>query len=250
MQMPVWSSKIPGRYFLFKMKCMNESFILIPIAHIETGFADKFGIPRQGTLTSLSAGTIVFEPEFRKDGMLNEIESFSHLWLIWGFSENRSRNWSVTVRPPKLGGNRKVGILASRSPHRPNPIGLTAVKLHSIEQDPLRGPLLHVTGADMVSGTPIYDIKPYIPYCDVITDASSGYAKDSLISLNVVYQCDPGQLLSTEQIAALSQILSADPRPGYRMDSQKSFHIIYEGIDITFHVVKDTLVVTAIDQAG
>ena len=235
-----------GHPFLVKCKAMSHELTIKPIARIQTAFADKFGIPRQGILASKSEAVIIFEPDYRRDGILNGIESFTHLWLLWGFSENDPKDWSVTVRPPKLGGAKKTGVFASRSPRRPNPIGLTAVRLIRVSNDPDLGPLLHVAGADMVNNTPIYDIKPYLPYCDSLPDAAGGYAKDSSDLLPVSYLNDADAILSKSEKEALSQVLSNDPRPGYHYESDRLYHIRYMQYDVAFRIINHTVAVTDI----
>ena len=153
------------------------------VATIYTDFSEKFGIPRQGALAHESEGIIVFEPEYRMEEALRGIEKYSHLWLLWQFSENVSKKWSPTVRPPRLGGNKRVGVFATRSPFRPNPIGLTAVRLIGVEQTKNKGAVLRVAGVDLMNGTPIYDIKPYLPYADSIPEASLGFAGEHLMDV-------------------------------------------------------------------
>ena len=157
---------------------MAEELRIVPIAHIRTDFPTKFGIPRQAGIADALQGTVVFEPEFRVDDALRGIEGFSHLWLIWGFSENVGSPWTPTVRPPRLGGNVRMGVFATRSPFRPNGLGLSCVRLLSLKKEPMLGTTLLVAGADLMDGTPIYDIKPYIPYADSIPDAAGGFAPD------------------------------------------------------------------------
>lgn len=212
-----------------------------PVAHIKTDFPGKFGIPRQGELTEELKGKIVFEKKYQKEGILIELDSFSHLWLIFGFHLVDQEGWSATVRPPKLGGNKKVGVFASRSPYRPNPIGLSCVKIQKIEYEKKDGPVIYVTGADLVDGTPIYDIKPYLPYSDIKEDASQGYAKSfTEISLEVVMP-DLCEKYDPSFLSSLKKILAQDPRPGFQHEDERSYAFEYAGYRICFHVVDDKI---------
>lgn len=207
------------------------------IAHIKTDFPTKFGIPRQSGLVKELQGRIVFEPEYRNPEAVRGLEDFSHVWLIWEFSESRRDGWSPTVRPPKLGGNVRKGVFATRSPFRPNPIGLSAVKLEKVEIHPELGPVLHVSGADLMDGTPIYDIKPYIPFADCIVDAKGGFTEETDNSLLEVYF--PAELLDiipNEKQKALLQVLTLDPRPSYQEDEERVYGLEFAGFDIRFRV--------------
>ncbi len=207
------------------------------IAHIKTDFPTKFGIPRQSGLVKELQGRIVFEPEYRNPEAVRGLEDFSHVWLIWEFSESRRDGWSPTVRPPKLGGNIRKGVFATRSPFRPNPIGLSAVKLEKVEIHPELGPVLHVSGADLMDGTPIYDIKPYIPFADCIVDAKGGFTEETDNSLLEVYF--PAELLDiipNEKQKALLQVLTLDPRPSYQEDEERVYGLEFAGFDIRFRV--------------
>lgn len=222
-----------------------------PIAHIRTDFPEKFGVPRQSGLAKALRGRIVFENEFRCPDALRGLEGFSHLWLIWEFSANRrtAGEWQPTVRPPRLGGNAHMGVFATRSPFRPNPIGLSCVRLSSIELDTPEGPVIHVTGADLMDGTPIYDIKPYIKYADARPEAVCGYV-DSLDerSLRVVL---PGELAQKiqerEVIPALIETLRLDPRPSYHDDPSREYGMAFAGYNVRFKVREDVLEVIDIE---
>lgn len=210
---------------------------------IYTDFPDKFGVPRQSGLVKNLVGKIVFEPEYRKIEALRGIENFSHLWLIWGFSHMNSERWSPTVRPPRLGGNKRVGVFATRSPNRPNPIGLSSVKLERIEitKD---GAVLIVSGVDMVDRTPIYDIKPYLPYVDCHGEATNGFAQNSCnYSLNVKFENDTELKIPKEKFDSLKDVLANDPRPSYQNDSQRIYGMFFAGFEVKFRVEDDTLYV-------
>ena len=217
------------------------------IARIYTEFDEKFGIPRQSGLSGELKSRIVFEPEYRNPDALRGIDGYSHLWLIWQFSEAIREDWSPTVRPPRLGGNKRMGVFATRSPFRPNPIGLSSVRLENIEVTKDEGTVLIVSGADLLDGTPIYDIKPYIAYSDCHTDAVSGFADPVReYSLNVVF-CK--ELLSKIHISkqkALIQILEQDPRPSYQNDPEREYGFRFADYEIFFKVDGDTLTVTAV----
>lgn len=222
-----------------------------PIAHIRSDFATKFGVPRQaGLVKELRAG-VVFAPPFRAPEALRGIEGFSHLWLIWEFSENRGRGWSPTVRPPRLGGNRRLGVFATRSPFRPNPIGLSCVKLEGVEWDTAEGPVLHVSGADLLDGTPILDIKPYVPYADCHPEAVGGFAgsaPEGALAVDI-----PPELLSRvppDRRAALTGVLAQDPRPSYQDDPGRVYGFGFAGLEVRFTVRDGVLTVTDIEPAG
>ena len=212
------------------------------IATIHTDFGEKFGVPRQSGIVPELEGTIVFEPEFRNPDVVRGIEGFSHLWLIWGFSENVRDGWSATVRPPRLGGNERRGVFATRSPFRPNPIGLSVVRLDSVTYEgEAASPVLHVLGADMMDGTPIYDIKPYIAYSDALAEANSGFAASPPESrLQVVYDKIPAGL-APAKMAALTGVLSQDPRPAYQDDPTRVYGFKFAGCDIRFTVENGVL---------
>ena len=220
------------------------------IARIRTDFPEKFGIPRQSGLVKALMGKIVFEPEYRNSEALRGLEEFSHLWLIWEFSEMKSEGWSPTVRPPRLGGNKRVGVFATRSPNRPNPIGLSSVKLEKIE-DTKDGVVLIVSGADMVDGTPIYDIKPYLPYVDCHPEATDGFAgevKD--YSLKVEFPEDLQNRISAAKSRILAEILAGDPRPSYQNDSERVYGMKFSGMEVKFRVENGVLYVCDITKEG
>ena len=216
------------------------------IAHINTDFPTKFGIPRQSGIIESLKGTIVFEPEYRKPEAVRGLEDFSHLWLIWEFSEAKRDTWSPTVRPPRLGGNVRKGVFATRSPFRPNPIGLSCVKLDHIEMDPKLGPVLHVNGADLMDGTPIYDIKPYIAYTDSHPEAVSGFAtQPTEYLLEVDFPETLLQQLPETQRESLIAVLQHDPRPQYQDDPERVYGMAFGPYEVRFKV-KD-LNLTVID---
>lgn len=221
------------------------------VAHAENGFTSKFGIPRQSGLSSAET-KIVFEPEFRSPEAVRGIEQFSHLWLIWGFSEgfaNGSREFSPTVRPPRLGGNKRVGVFATRSPNRPNPLGLTVVKLCRVEHTE-RGEVLVVRGADMMNGTPIYDIKPYIAYADSVPDAVSGFADETAgYALTAELPKDLTKNYSEDFLAQLREILENDPRPSYRQDGEREYSFEFSGCAVSFKVEDGRAVLTRLEKS-
>lgn len=209
---------------------------ITPIAKIENGFVSKFGIPRQsGLCTALSR--VVFEPEFRDPSAIRGIEGFSHLWLIWQFSEAVRSGFSPTVRPPRLGGNRRVGVFASRSPFRPNSLGLTCVKLVAVESSPRDGKFLVVSGADLMNGTPIFDIKPYLPYADSRPDALSGFAEGPEdYALEVIIPPEQLEAVAPDDRAAITELLRCDPRPSYQHDPERIYYFEYKNYRIGFRV--------------
>lgn len=235
------------------------------IAHIETDFATKFGVPRQAGIVPELEGRIIFEPEYRNPDALRGLEGFSHLWLIWEFSEVTSKgkkekgmnpstplsssqlnstqhSWSPTVRPPRLGGNIRMGVFATRSPFRPNPIGLSSVKISRIELNTPDGPVIYVKGADLMNGTPILDIKPYLPFTDSHPEALGGYTDQTRQQepLEVIIPEDTRSTLlnkiGTEHLAALCQVLSQDPRPHYQQDPERIYGLEFAGIEVHFRV--------------
>lgn len=217
------------------------------IAHIQNDFSSKFGIPRQSGLAPSALSRIVFEPEYRNPDALRGLEDFSHLWLIWEFSEAKREAWSPTVRPPRLGGNIRVGVFATRSPFRPNPIGLSCVKLIGIQPHTAEGPVLIVSGADLMNGTPIFDIKPYLPYADSHPEARGGFASGAWDRLLTV-DCPPEllALIPEPQRNALLEILAQDPRPSYQNDPDRVYGLAYGGMDIRFSVAGNVLTVKEI----
>ncbi len=222
-----------------------------PIAYIHTEFPEKFGIPRQSGLAKSLLGRIVFEPEYRNPDALRGLDGFSHLWLIWEFSANRRTSpWQPTVRPPRLGGNEHMGVFATRSPFRPNPLGLSCVKIDSIELSSDDGPVINVLGADLMDGTPIYDIKPYIRYADARPEAVCGYV-DSLeeISLKVVMPAELSEKIEDKKIIpALIDTLRLDPRPSYHNDSERVYGLSFGGYNVRFRVGDSVLTVTDVDS--
>ena len=222
----------------------DKGITIRPIARIHTDFPSKFGIPRQPGIVGSLQGKVVFEEEYRSDESLRGLDGFSHIWLIWGFSVSGGGHWSPTVRPPRLGGNERVGVFASRSPFRPNPLGLSVVKLEGIVREPGIGMVLIVRGADMMDGTPIYDIKPYIGYSDRVENPVSGYASEPAGSRAGVEI--PPELLARvpeDKREALLGVLSQDPRPAYQDDPERIYGFGFAGMDIRFRVEDGTLYV-------
>lgn len=220
-----------------------------PIAVMRSDFNTKFGIPRQSGLVKELRSTIVFEPEFRNPDTLRGIEGFSHLWLIWQFSQSVRDAWSPTVRPPRLGGNTRMGVFATRSPFRPNNLGLSCVTLLKVEQTEEFGTVLHVGGADLMDGTPIFDIKPYIPYSDSQPDALGGFTDHADHYLLTVNFPEPLlNLLPAEKRIAAMEVLSHDPRPSYQNDPGRVYAMTFAGFDIRFFVEDKTLTVTEVVQ--
>ena len=218
------------------------------IAHIRNDFSAKFGIPRQSGLVEQVRSRIIFEPSFRNADALRGLEGYSHLWLIWQFSKNHKEGWSPTVRPPRLGGNIRMGVFATRSPYRPNPIGLSSVKIEQILLSSPEGPIIEVTGADLLDGTPIFDIKPYLPYTDSHPDALGGFGFKPGEGA-VAVECPPELLeqIPAEKVEGLLALLAQDPRPGYTDDPARIFGMEYAGFDIRFKVEQNTLKVCQIN---
>lgn len=215
-----------------------------PIAHIKTDFKEKFGIPRQSGIAENLKAEIVFEKPFRNPDALRGIEGFSHIWLIFDFSLAHTAEWSPTVRPPKLGGNIRRGVFATRSPFRPNSLGLSCVKLLEVKHSEKEGDILVVCGADLLDNTPIYDIKPYIPYADCITDAVGGFTEEiEYKKLNVVFEGELLSLIPKEKQQGLAEILAEDPRPSYQNDSERVYNMLFAEFDISFKIDGDTLTV-------
>ncbi len=214
------------------------------IAFAHNGFAQKFGIPRQSGCAPSVLTRIVFEPEFRSQEALRSIEEWSHLWLIWGFSENEG--WTPTVRPPRLGGNTHMGVFATRSPFRPNPLGLSSVKLERVEKTQEEGMVLVVSGADLMDGTPIFDIKPYLPYTDIHSDATSGFASDNDYCLEVNWAKGTKRGLSSALVKQLTEILAQDPRPAFHNDPERIYGLTYAGYNLSFRVADKCLTVVAV----
>ena len=224
-----------------------EPLTLRPIGHMESDFSEKFGIPRQSGLVEDLRARVVLEPEYRNPDALRGIEGFSHLWLIWEFSQARREGWSPTVRPPRLGGNERVGVFATRSPFRPNPIGLSSVRLEGVDLHTPEGPVLVVSGADLMDGTPILDIKPYLPYGDCHPEASAGFAGPDGGGLLEV-SCPEALLerLPPDKREALLGVLARDPRPSYQSDPERVYGMAFAGWDIRFSVAGEVLTVREI----
>lgn len=219
-----------------------------PIAYFRSPFATKFGVPKQSGLVENLMGTIEFVPQHRNVDALRGMEEFDYLWLIWEFSANRHAAPSPVVRPPLLGGNRKVGVFASRSPFRPNRLGLSSVRISEIELDTTHGPLIHVLGADLMDGTPIYDIKPYVVYADSHPEARSGFVdKNAIRWLEVVVPDAVAARYSSDELAALRKVLSLDPRPHYQDNPEKVYGMMYAGKDVKFRVEGDVLTVMEVE---
>ena len=224
-----------------------------PIAYIKTDFPEKFGVPRQSGLAKHLRGKIVFEKEYRNADALRGLEGFSHIWLIWEFSANRRTDqWQPTVRPPRLGGNVQMGVFATRSPFRPNPLGLSCVRISDIDLNTPDGPVIYVTGADLMDGTPIYDIKPYIRYADARPEAVCGYV-DELQErcLKVVIPAGLSDNIEEKNIIpSLIETLRLDPRPSYHNDPDRDYGMSFAGYNVRFRVSDDTLTVTDITPSG
>lgn len=227
---------------------MSETVPVHIIARIRSQFPEKFGIPRQSGLVEELKARVVFEPEYRDPQALRGLEGFSHIWLIWQFSRSMGAGWSPTVRPPRLGGNERMGVFATRSPFRPNPMGLSCVKLEKVELSSPEGPVLWVAGADLMDGTPIYDIKPYLPYADCKPQAVGGFAsapKEATLTVDF-----PPQLLERvpqELREALTGVLAQDPRPTYHHDPQRVYGMAFGGLQVRFTVDGDRLTVVEVE---
>ncbi len=228
---------------------MNECGLQV-IGRVYSDFETKFGIPRQSSIVSEALSRVVMESEFRREEFFRGLEDFSHLWLIWQFSENLQSGWSPTVRPPRLGGNTRVGVFATRSPFRPNPLGLSCVRLAGIEQDAELGTVLWVAGADLMNGTPVFDIKPYVPYCDAWPDAQGGFAVPPQGHLLRVEATDAVLVpLAREKRPALLAALAQDPRPAYQDDPGRVYGMRFAGQEVRFCVCGDVLRVLEIVPA-
>ena len=223
---------------------------LSPVAIFHGPFREKFGIPRQSGLADTLEGTVVLEKAFASPEALRGLEVFGRIWLIWGFSANRQEGWSPTVRPPRLGGNKRIGVFATRSPYRPNAIGLSCVRLEAIREGD-GGLELVVSGADLMDGTPILDIKPYLPYADSRPEARSGFAGDGPPRLTVCFPPETRQGLAEEDQQAIEELLAGDPRPAYQHDPDRIYGMSYHGLQVRFRVDGDrlTVVETARDDA-
>ena len=220
------------------------------IARIRTELPEKFGVPRQSGLVPQLRGRVIFEPEYRNPDAVRGLEDFSHIWLIWQFSRAVREGWSPTVRPPRLGGNRRMGVFATRSPFRPNALGLSSVRLDQVELDPALGPMLHVSGADLMDGTPIFDIKPYLPYTDSHPQATGGFT-DGLAHAPLTVACDPALLehIPADSREGLLGVLAGDPRPRYQEDPQRVYGLAFAGYNIRFTVDGDRLTVVDVEEA-
>lgn len=218
------------------------------IARIRTELPEKFGVPRQSGLVPQLRGRVIFEPEYRNPDAVRGLEDFSHIWLIWQFSRAVREGWSPTVRPPRLGGNRRMGVFATRSPFRPNALGLSSVRLDRVEMDPALGPVLHVSGADLMDGTPIFDIKPYLPYTDSHPQAAGGFT-DGLAHEPLTVECSPALLehIPADSREGLLGVLAGDPRPRYQEDPQRVYGLSFAGRNVKFTVDGDRLTVIAVE---
>ncbi len=219
------------------------------IARIENDYTSKFGIPRQSGLVDEVISKVIFEKEYRNPDSLRGIDGYSHLWLLWGFSENKKTDWSPTVRPPRLGGNKRMGVFATRSPFRPNPIGLSSVKLERVEKDGKNGDVLIVSGADLLRGTPIYDIKPYIAFTDSHPDAHCGFSEDVAgNSLTVETDGAFSELIPGKYQMAVKKILENDPRPAYQDSADRVYGFEFAGMDIRFTAESGRVRVISVDK--
>ncbi len=230
---------------------MSKTFEIKQIAHIENDFTSKFGIPRQSGLLEDMKSVIVFEPEFRDEQSLREIEGFSHLWLIWQFSESVRQDFSPTVRPPRLGGNKRVGVFATRSPFRPNSLGLSSVRLIGVRKTPDKGTVLDVTGADLMNLTPIFDIKPYIAYSDSHPDAICGFsdiADSQHHELEVTIPPEIESEIPEDKLENLRRLLSLDPRPAYQDDPERVYSFEFANLEVGFRVEGEELVVVSVQK--
>lgn len=226
---------------------MTEEFSMRVIARIQSDFSSKFGIPRQSGLVDELESTVVFEPPFQNDEALRGLEGFSHLWLVWVFHQSSVRKWSPTVRPPRLGGNTRMGVFATRSPFRPNPIGLSAVRLAGVERTGRWGSVLRIRGADLADGTPILDIKPYLPYADCIPGASEGFAAAPADpALEVIIPPELLERIPAGRREALRGVLAQDPRPRYQADPERVYGFGFAGLEVRFSVENGVLTVREI----
>lgn len=220
----------------------NDSLLIEPVACIKNGYKEKFGVPRQSGLAPSVKSVIEFCEGFRDENCIRDIEQYSHLWLVWGFSKNENQ-WSPTVRPPRLGGNKRVGVFATRSPFRPNPIGLSCVKLEKIE-DRKNGKVIIVSGGDLADNTPIYDIKPYLPYVDSIPDAVGGFSDEHKNDFYEVHiPAEVKEKLTESQVENITELLSLDPRPSYQNDEERVYGLSFENLEIKFRYTEEKIVV-------
>lgn len=229
---------------------MAETVEMKIIARIRTEFSSKFGIPRQSGLVEALKGTVVFRPEYRNPEALRGLEGFSHIWLLWQFDQAARDTWSPTVRPPRLGGNARLGVFATRSPFRPNSLGLSCVRLERVEYGTAEGPVLHVAGADLMDGSPILDIKPYLPYADCRGEATGGFARGGAEApLTVSFPAALLEQVPPEHREALTGVLACDPRPHYQRDLERVYGLAFAGINVRFTVDGQTLTVREIGQS-
>lgn len=228
---------------------MEENILeLRPIAYIKSDFPAKFGIPRQSGLVDTEA-EIIFEPDYRRREAIQGLERYSHLWLIWGFSEVEQDSWRPTVRPPRLGGNKRMGVFATRSPFRPNPVGLSCVRLKKVEMRKQEGPVLVVTGADLKDGTPIYDLKPYLPHIDAYPEAKGGFADEvKIYHLEAEIPETYLRKIPKEKQQLLRELLMQDPRPAYQKDPERVYGMEYGGMEIKFRVFEEKAVVCGVEK--
>ena len=217
---------------------------LHPIAHIQSDFPAKFGIPRQSGMVPILRAKLIFTPPYRDPNALRGLADFSHLWLIWGFSGVEPKPFSPTVRPPRLGGNVRLGVFATRSPCRPNPLGLSAVAIEKLEEDPKLGPVIHLLGADLQDGSPVYDIKPYLPYADAIAEAKGGFAEEvPRPTLKVDASDEHLALLPPDKREALLAVLALDPRPSYQENPERVYGLSFAGFEVKFRISGDILTI-------
>lgn len=233
---------------------MTDERIIEPVAYVKSDFKEKFGIPRQSGLAPATEALIVFTPKYRDENALKEIEGFDYLWIIFEFSAARREKFNPTVRPPRLGGNKRVGVFASRSPFRPNGIGLSSVKLLAVEKNDEYGTYLRIGGADMLDGTPVFDVKPYVPYSDVHLNAHGGYTElKNFSELKVSFSPEAKKILPPEKLKALEECLTQDPRPGYKNKEAKnakseSFGMRFSDYDVKITISRDELIVTEVTK--
>ena len=231
------------------MSKQSHSYTISPIAYIRTDLPTKFGCPRQSGLVNTLEARIIFEPLYRDPVAFRGMEGYSHLWLIWGFSENKRNTWASTVKPPRLGGNKRMGVFATRSPYRPNSLGLSSVELVRVEQDEKLGPVLVVTGADLMDGTPIYDIKPYLPFTDSHPEARGGFADEVKdYGLEVVFPDEWLNMIPAEKQEGLFGILAQDPRPSYQEDPDRIYGFNFLEFDVRFTVRDGVITVCEIEK--
>ncbi len=228
---------------------MSEEFLIHPIAHIHTDFPEKFGIPRQSGIVEELQAAVIFEPEYRTADAVRGLEQYSHIWLLWRFSECADKPFSPTVRPPRLGGNTRMGVFATRSPFRPNSIGLSCVRLEKIDFETPNAPVLHIAGADLMDGTPILDVKPYLPYADSFPNASGGFALQSKADiLKVEFPHELLKKIPEEKQQALLRVLAQDPRPAYQTDAERVYGFSFAEYTIKFTVHEETVTVTDVQS--